>query len=143
MAHRYLGRMKGRLISVALAIVVVGAFSADGAIAAKNGTYKGKTAGKLDVRIKVKNNRVTLFDSDLYAYPIGITTFVFPPSGQKGRSAKIKANGKFKVVFQADPGSSFDDDKRTLTGQFKGSKVSGTMKVEGLLSGDDTYKAKR
>ena len=69
---------------------------------------------------------------------------MFPPSGQKGKKITIKPNGTFRAVFQASPGDySWKDDKRTVTGKFKGGKVTGSMKVEGLISGEDTYSAKR
>lgn len=134
--------MKGRLTAVVMLMLANMALVASPAIAAKDGVYRGKTPGALAVKIKVKDNRVTLFDADVYT-SIGITSFVFPPSGQKGRSVKIKANGSFRAVFQASPGEfSWDDDKRTVTGRFRGSRVSGKMKVEGLIYGEDTYTAK-
>mgnify|MGYP001220224706 FL=1 len=135
--------MKGRaalLMSVVLAAFAFGAFSAT---AASNGTYKGETPGGLDVLVKVKDGKVVKFDGDVYT-SIGITSFVFPPSGQKGKKIRIKPNGTFRAVFQASPGEfSWKDDKRTVTGKFKGGRVTGSMKVEGLISGEETYSAKR
>jgi len=116
------------------------------AVAAPNGTYKGKTKGETEVKVKVKNNRITKFESSVYAscgLSNFIITFAYPPAGQKGKSTKIKGNGSFKVVFKGDPDVSFNDDKRTLKGKFKGGKVSGSMKVEGLCSADTTYRAKK
>lgn len=135
--------MKGRvslLVSVVLAVFAIGAISAT---AASNGTYKGQTPGDLDVLVKVKGGKVVRFDGDVYT-SIGITSFVFPPSGQKGRTIRIKPNGSFRAVFQASPGDySWEDDKRIVTGRFKGGRVTGSMKAEGLISGEDTYTAKR
>ena len=45
------------------------------------------------------------------------------------------------VVFKGAP--DVEDDKRTVTGKFDGSKVSGTIKVEGVCSGGGKYTAKR
>jgi hypothetical protein len=59
----------------------------------------------------------------------------------KGTSARIKKNGKFRVVFKGSP--DVEDDKRTVTGKFKGRKVTGRIKVEGLCSADEQYSAER
>ena len=56
---------------------------------------------------------------------------------------KIKGNGSFKVVFKGSPDVSFNDDKRTLKGRFRGGRVTGSMKVEGLCSADTTFSARK
>jgi len=64
----------------------------------------------------------------------------YPPAGRKGAKAPIR-NNRFKVVFKGSP--DVEDDKRTVTGKFKGSKVTGTIKVEGVCSGGGNYSARR
>lgn len=125
-------------------LALVGALAVPTALAAGNGTYKGKIkTGNDDVTIKVKDNRVTSFKASIFAscglsnFPI---TVAYPPAGQKGKSAKI-TNGKFKAVFRGYP--DVEDDRRTIKGTFNGSKVSGTIKVEGPCSADGKYSAKR
>jgi hypothetical protein len=124
---------------LALALAV----AAPSALAAGDGTYKGKITGNTKVTVKVKNNRVTKFTTSLYA-SCGLSNFIitvaFPPSGQKGRSAKI-TNGKFKAVFKGSP--DVEDDRRTIKGTFDGKKVKGSVRVRGLCSADGKYSAKR
>lgn len=135
--------MKKKLTLFVILSLVGMAMTTTPALAARDGVYRGKTPGALDVKIKVKNNRVILFDADVYT-SIGITSFVFPPSGQRGRSVRIRANGSFRAVFQGSPGEfSWSDDKRVVTGRFRGNRVSGKMTVSGLISGQDTYSARR
>ncbi len=125
-------------------LALVAALAAPVALAAGNGTYRGKITGDTDVKVKVKNNRVTKFTTSIYA-SCGLSNFIitvaYPPAGQRGKSAKIKKNGKFKAVFKGSP--DVEDDKRTIKGTFNGSKVTGTVKVEGLCSADGKYSAKR
>jgi hypothetical protein len=136
------GEMLRRLTAVVGLALAVMALAASPATAARDGVYRGKTPGALEVKIKVKNNRVVLFDGDVYT-SIGITSFVFPPSGQAGKFVRIKANGSFRAVFQASPGEfSWSEDKRVLTGRFIGNRVSGKMTVSGLISGSDTFTAR-
>lgn len=138
--------MKARTTAVILVLAAFGVIAAPPATAAPNGTYKGQTAGESDVKIKVKKNRVVMFESSLYAacgYDSFIITFAYPPAGKKGASTKIKANGSFKVVFNGSQRASFNDNKRTLKGKFKGGKVTGSIKVEGICSGDTTFTAKK
>lgn len=131
-----------RLLIAALAVAAV---AAPVAFAAGDGKYKGHVKGdkSAEVTVKVKDNRVTKFVGNVYA-SCGLSNFIitvaYPPAGMKGASAKIK-NGKFKVVFKGSP--DVEDDKRTVKGTFSGSKVSGSIKVEGLCSADDEYTAKR
>ena len=131
-------------IVILVSIALVLGLGATNAAAVSNGTYKGRTKGELDVKVKVRNNRITKFESSVYStcYTGGlIFTYAFPPAGQKGKTIKIKGDGSFRVVFKADPRVSLNDDKRTLKGKFKGGKVSGSMKLEGLCEGDTTFKA--
>lgn len=119
---------------------------ASNAAAVPSGTYKGHTKGELDVKVKVRNNRITKFESSVYASCYAgnyIITFAFPPAGQQGRSINIKGDGSFKVVFKADPRVSLNDDRRTLKGKVGGGRVSGSMKVEGLCSAGTTFKARK
>jgi len=131
-----------RLLIAALAVAAV---AAPVALAAGDGKYTGHVKGdkSAKVTVKVKDNRVTKFVGNVYA-SCGLSNFIitvaYPPVGMKGASAKIK-DGKFKVVFKGSP--DVEDDKRTVKGTFNGSKVSGTIKVEGLCSADDEYTAKR
>ncbi len=125
-------------------LALVGALAVPTALAAPNGTYKGKVkGGNDDVTVKVKDNRVKSFKASIFA-SCGLSNFIitvaYPPAGQRGKSAKIK-NGKFKAVFRGSP--DVEDDKRTIKGTFTGSKVSGTIKVEGPCSADGKYSAKR
>jgi len=133
-----------RAITILASLTLLCGVGATFAVAAPSGTFKGKTKGETDVKIKVKNNRITKFESSMYVtcYTGGlIFSYAFPPAGQKGKTIKIKGDGSFKVVFKADPRVSLNDDKRTLKGKFKGGKVSGSMKLEGLCEGDTTFKA--
>jgi len=129
-----------RIVAV---LTLVAALLAPAALAAGSGTYKGKITGNTDVTVKVKNNRVTKFTTSLYA-SCGLSNFIitvaYPPAGQRGRSAKI-TDGRFKAVFKGSP--DVEDDKRTIKGKFNGSKVTGSVKVEGLCSASGTYSAKR
>jgi uncharacterized protein with FMN-binding domain len=131
-----------RLLIAALAVAAV---AAPVALAAGDGKYKGHVKGdkSAKVTVKVKDNRVTSFVGNVYA-SCGLSNFIitvaYPPAGKKGASAKIK-DGKFKVVFKGSP--DVEDDKRTVKGTFDGSKVTGSIKVEGLCSADDEYTAKR
>lgn len=136
--------MRSRLIT-AVALAAVLATSAV-ALAAGDGTYKGKLdKGGNKVELKVKNNRVTKFTASIYA-SCGSSNFnitvAYPPSGSKGKSAKI-SNGRFSSTFQGDPTLDPDDDKRTISGKFTGRTVKGKIKVSGLCSADGTYTAKR
>lgn len=139
-------RNKGIVKVLAVCAAICLGVSVPAATAAPNGTYKGKTKGGLPVKVKVKNNRIKLFDSSVYAscyLDNFIISFAFPPAGKEGTSTKISGNGSFNVVFKGDPDVSFNDDKRTLKGKFRGGRVSGSMKVEGLCTADTTFTAKK
>lgn len=121
-------------------------FASPAAQAVPNGAYKGQTDEEVEVKVKVKKNRIVHFETSVYATCYSgshLITFAFPPSHQPKRRAKIKGNGSFKVVFKGDPDVSFNDDKRTLKGRFRGGKVKGSLKTEGLCSADATFTAKR
>jgi uncharacterized protein with FMN-binding domain len=131
-----------RLSIVCLAMAAI---AAPVALAAGDGKYKGHVKGddSAKVVVKVKDNRVTRFTANVYA-SCGLSNFIitvaYPPAGRKGASAKIK-DGRFKAVFKGSP--DVEDDKRTITGKFKGAKVTGSIEVEGPCSADETYSAKR
>jgi len=133
-------RLTRHLLLVLFACAVV---AVPVALAAVSGTYRGKIKGNTDVTVKVKNNRVIKFTTSIYA-SCGLQNFIitvaYPPAGQKGKSARIR-DGKFKVVFRGSP--DVEDDKRTVKGTFTGSKVRGTVKVEGLCSAAGDYSARR
>ena len=67
-------------------------------------------------------------------------TVAYPAAGRKGAKAPIR-NNRFKLVFKGSP--DVEDDKRTVAGRFNGSKVTGTIEVEGVCSGGGKYSAKR
>ncbi len=130
-------------MSVALAALMLAAPTAR---AAPNGAYKGETDGDVAVKLKVKKNRIVDFETSVYASCYSgsyLITFAFPPAHQPKARTKIKGNGTFRVVFKGDPDVSFNDDKRTLKGRFKGGKVSGTLKVQGLCSAEAAFTATR
>lgn len=138
--------MKARLTPAILVVAVLSLTGAPAAMAVPDGIYKGEAEGELKVRIKVKDDRITKFESSVYAYCYSdsfIRSFAYPPAGRKGATAKIKANGSFKVVFKGSPTVSFNDDKRTLAGRFTGGRVTGSMKVRGLCTADSTFTARR
>ena len=114
--------------------------------AVSDGKYKGETAeGGTDFLLKVKNGKVTKIDTITYgvcnATYLGIFT-AYPPS-HGGKPIPVKANGSFKVTFQGDDSLSEEDDKRVITGDFKGKSVSGKIEITGLCEGTDTFKASR
>lgn len=117
------------------------------ALAVTSGTYKGKLdPGGDKITIKVKSDRVTSFKGSIYA-SCGLSnliiTVAYPPAGaKKGTSARI-SGGRFKVTYRSDPTVAPEKDKRTLSGTFKGSKVTGAVKITGLCSASGTYSAKR
>lgn len=121
-------------------------FASPAARAVPSGVYKGQTDEEVEVKVKVKKNRIVGFETSVYATCYSgshLITFAFPPAHQPKRRAEVKRNGSFKVVFKGDPDVSFNDDKRTLKGRFKGGKVSGTLKVQGLCSAEAAFTAKR
>jgi spermidine/putrescine-binding protein len=130
---------------LALLAALAAALLAPAALGAANGLYKGNVTGdeSAEVKVKVKDGRVTKFTANVYAscgYENFIISVAYPPVGKEGATAKIKGN-KFKVVFKGSP--DVEEDKRTVSGTFAGSKVTGSILVEGLCSADVTYSAKR
>jgi hypothetical protein len=130
-----------------IAFLAIAAVATPVALAAGNGKYKGSVKGdeSQDVVVKVKDDRVTKFVGHVYA-SCGLSNFIitvaYPPAGaKKGTSAKIKDNGKFRVVFKGS--ADVEDDRRTITGKFTGKKVSGRILVEGPCDSDDQYSATR
>jgi hypothetical protein len=133
-----------RLTIACLATVAI---AAPVALAAGDGKYEGGIVGDegQEVTVKVKDNRVTKFVGHVYA-SCGLSnliiTVAYPPAGaKKGTAAKIGKGGKFKAVFKGS--KDVEDDKRTVTGKFKGKQVTGHIEVEGPCSADDDYSAKR
>jgi hypothetical protein len=126
-----------------LAAVFLSAGDAD---AARNGTYRGVDQGRAKVVLKVRSNRITYFTgSPLTTCGTAgtwLSTFAFPPSGRKGARIRIRGNGSFAVVFKGTPGISFADDNRTLSGRFRGGRVSGFMKIQGLCSAFSKFSAR-
>jgi hypothetical protein len=120
-----------------------------GAVAARapaTVTYRGKTEGRADVTVKVRAGRVTSFKSSVYA-SCGTTnlliTVAYPPSGRRGASAPIR-NGAFRVSYQSDPTLDPADDRRTIAGRVaRGGRLTGTIRVRGLCSADETWSARR
>lgn len=137
MRSRFLLTLLGATAALALLLPTA-------ALAAKNGTYKGNVDGdeSATVAVKVKDGKVTKVVANVYA-SCGLENFIitvaFPPVGRKGATGKISGN-KFKVVFKGSP--DVEDDKRTVSGTFSGSKVTGSIVVEGLCSADVDYTAK-
>ncbi len=129
----------------ALALIAAcGALAAPNVLAASNGVYTGKIkGGNTNVTVKVKNNRVTRFTASISA-SCGLSNFVttvaYPPAGQRDKSARIRG-GKFKAVFKGSP--EVEADRRTITGTFNGSRVNGTIKLEGPCSAEGKYSARR
>lgn len=136
--------MRSRFLSMLLACAATAFLLAPAAQAAKNGTYKGNVDGdeSATVTVKVRDGKVTKVVANVYAscgFENFIITVAFPPVGKQGATGKI-ANNKFKVVFKGSP--DVEDDKRTVSGAFSGSKVTGSILVEGLCSADVDYTAK-
>jgi hypothetical protein len=140
-----LGRRTLTLI-VTGALLIAGAASAAEAGAARDGTYRGLDQGEAKVVLKVKNGRITKFTgtplTSCGSAGTWLSTFAFPPSGRKGATIRIKGNGSFATVFKGTPGISFKDDNRTLSGRFKGSRVTGFMKIQGLCSAFTKFSAR-
>ena len=102
---------------------------APAAFAAGDGKYKGETKGGVDLTLKVKKNKVVKFTTSVYATCPGggmLTTVALP----KGKKPKIK-KGKFKLSYKPVKGV---EQTNTIKGKFKGSKVSGTISLEGVCS---------
>lgn len=131
---------------VMAAMLVAGWVSAGDADAARNGTYRGVDQGKAKVVLKVKAGRITRFTgtplTSCGSAGTWLSTFAFPPSGRKGARIRIKGSGRFATVFKGTPGISFEDDNRTLSGKFKGRRVTGFMKIQGLCSAFTKFSAR-
>ena len=115
------------------------------ALAVKDGRYTGTAKPGGDVSLKVKNDKVVKFKATVNAV-CGSThlhvTVAYPPNGALGAKAKIR-NRSFKATFKSDPSLPLDQDKRTISGRFTGSKVEGKIKISGLCSYEGTYTARR
>ena len=132
-----------------LALAVLALLAPAGALAARAPatlTYRGKTEGRADVTVKVRAGRVTSFKASVYA-SCGTTnlliTVAYPPSGRRGATAPIR-DGAFRVSYQSDPTLDPEDDRRTIAGRLgRGGRVSGTIRIRGLCSADETWSARR
>lgn len=138
--------MTSRLAIINLTCLGLFAFLAPSVSAAPTGIYKGETANGQTVKLKVKRNRIRLFQTKIRAtcysgkYRI---RFVYPPPARPGASLKIKADNSFKAVFNGSRRASLNDDRRTLKGKFLGRQVSGTIKLGGLCRAETTFAAKK
>ena len=141
--------MSPRRLIVLLALVACAVIPA-AALAARVAptvTYRGKTAGRSDVTVKVRDGRVTSFKGAVYA-SCGTTnlliTIVYPPAGaRRGTSAAIRG-GAFRATYQSDPELEPQDDRRTISGRFgRGGGLTGAIRVRGLCTADTTYSARR
>lgn len=129
---------------VALALLAPG-----GALAATRPatvTYRGRTAGRSAVTVKVRAGRVTSFKASVYA-SCGSTnllvTVAYPPVARRGASAPIR-DGAFRVTYRSDPTLDPEDDRRTIAGRLaRGGRLTGTIRIRGLCSADDTWSARR
>ena len=129
-----------------LATTVLALFAAPHAFAVEDGTYAGtEVPGGHNVSLKVKNDKVVRFTATVDAvcgsYELSLTV-AYPPTGSLGEKAKIR-NKRFKASFKSDPSLPADEDKRTISGTFTGSKVEGKIKVSGLCSYEGPYSARR
>ncbi len=116
------------------------------ALAVDDGTYRGsEDAGGNKVSLKVKDDKVVKFKATVNALCGSddlLITVAYPPTGAQGAKAKIR-NKSFKTTFTSDPSLTTDEDKRTISGTFTGSKVEGQIKVSGLCSYEGAYRARR
>lgn len=109
-------------------------------------TYRGRTEGRSVVTVKVRAGRVTSFKASVYA-SCGVSnlliTIAYPPTGRRGASIAIR-NGAFRATFQSDPTLDPEDDRRTIAGRLaRGGRLTGTIRVRGLCSADETWSARR
>ncbi len=115
-------------------------------LAVDDGRYTGtEDAGTNKVSLKVKDDKVVKFSAKVNASCGSddlLITVAYPPTGQRGAKAKIR-NKAFKATFKSDPSLTPDEDRRTITGRFTGSKVAGAIEVSGLCSYEGAYSARR
>lgn len=107
--------------------------------------YRGRTAGRSLVTLKVRAGRVTSFQASVYA-SCGLSnlliTVAYPPTGRRGASAPIR-DGAFRVAYRSDPTLEPEDDRRTIAGRVGRRGASGTIKIAGLCSAATTWSARR
>jgi hypothetical protein len=144
--RRSMCTMRGRLALLLTAPALLLPAGALAARAAPTTTYRGRTGSDVAVTVKVRDGRMTSFKTSVHA-SCGSTnlsiTVAYPPSGRRGASAPIR-NGSFSVTYRSDPTLDPDDDRRTLTGRLgRGGRLSGTIRVAGLCSAEETYSARR
>ena len=129
-----------------LPTTVLALLAAPYALAVEDGRYTGtEEAGANKVSLKVKDDKVVKFKATVNALcgsdDLSITV-AYPPAGAQGAKAKIR-NKSFKATFRSDPSLTADEDKRTISGKFTGSKVEGEIKVSGLCAYEGAYSARR
>ncbi len=138
--------MRRLLVPLAALALLAPAAASLAARAPATVTYRGRTGGRAVVTVKVRAGRVTSFRASVYA-SCGMSnlliTIAYPPSGRRGASAAIR-NGAFSVTYQSDPALDPADDRRTIAGRVgRGGRLSGTIRVRGLCSADETWSARR
>jgi hypothetical protein len=139
-------RLTVLLVALVILAAVVPAVALAAARAAPTITYKGKTDGRSDVTVKVRDGRVTSFKASVYA-SCGtsnlLITIAYPPVGRRGTSAAIRG-GAFRATYQSDPDLEPQDDRRTIAGRLgRSGALTGTIRVRGLCTADATYSASR
>jgi hypothetical protein len=138
--------MRRLLVFLASFALLVPAAAALAARAPATTTYRGRTKGESTVTVKVRAGRVTSFKASVYA-SCGLNnlliTIAYPPVGRRGTSTAIR-NGAFRVTYQSDPTLDPEDDRRTIAGRVaRGGRLTGTIRVRGLCSADETWSARR
>jgi hypothetical protein len=138
--------MRRRLLLPLAALALFVPAAALAARAAPLATYRGRTGGNAPVTVKIKGGRVISFKTSVAAScgssNLSITV-AYPPSGRRGASAPIR-NGAFSITYRSDPTLAPEDDRRTLTGRLgRGGRLSGTIRIAGLCTADQTYSARR
>src|SRR5262245_18552822 len=129
-----------------LPTAVLALLAAPYAFAVKDGRYTGtEAAGGHRVSLKVEDDKVVKFKATVDALcgsdELSLT-IAYPPTGSLGAKAKIRGK-KFTATFTSDPSLSPDEDRRTISGTFTGSKVRGEIEVSGLCAYEGEYSARR
>jgi hypothetical protein len=135
-----------RLLVLLTALALLAPATASAARAPPTVVYRGKTADRADVTVKIRAGRVTSFKASVYASCGSSNLLImvaYPPSGRRGASVAIR-NGAFRATFKSDPTLDPEDDRRTIAGRVgRGGRLSGTIRVRGLCSADETWSARR
>lgn len=131
------------LLCLLLAGLVVGV---PAALAVKRGTFRGRVKDGGRAAVTVIHGRM----HDMYAqvtascggerYRLLVT---YPPDGaRKGTTARI-AHNHFRVSFNGAAALDLSTDRRTITGMFTKTRVTGTISVRGICRADARYSARR